>query len=308
MLVAQLRHFADFESLPPAALEVIAERARRLRLPARRWLVRPGRVLPDRYYLFEGRARLLEGGRSGIVNAGSARARRAVYPGAAGVETLTSAVFVSIDPALLECEAGSDTQLGVPEVTLGESSWQRRFLTSPLMQRLDPIAWQRILRAMRSQRYERGALVIEAGQRADCCYVLCSGQAQIRTADGTAVVAVLEPGALFGEDALVSGRERNADVVMNTAGSVVSLAAEQFQAWLLDAVVRPLRAADGRPLISLGPDCPSALLPMPLAGIRTAARSLSPAQRYGIVGGGWRERSLAAFLLAEQGINARPLA
>jgi CRP-like cAMP-binding protein len=308
MLVVQLRHFADFESLPPAVLEVIAGRARRLRLPARRWLVRPGRALSDRFYLLEGRARLLEGGRSGIVSAGSARARRAVYPGATGVETLTSAVFMSIDPALLECEAGSDARLGVPEVSLGESSWQRRFLTSALMQRLDPTAWQRILRAMQSQRYEPGALVIEAGQRADCCYVLCSGQAEIRAAAGTVVLAVLEPGALFGEDALVSGRERNADVVMNTAGSVVSLAAEQFQAWLLDVVVRPLRDADGRPLISLGPDCPSALLRVPLTGIRSAARSLSPAERYGIVGGSWGERSLAAFLLAEQGINARPVA
>jgi CRP-like cAMP-binding protein len=304
----QLRRFTDFAAMPAPALDAVAARARRLRVPARRWLVRPGRLLSGRFYLLEGRIQLIEAGRSVIVNAGSARARRAVYPGASGVETLTPALFVSVDPALLDAPDRVDPRasLGVPEVNAGESSWQRRFLTSPLMQRLDPAAWQRILRAMSRRHVEAGEPVVRLGERADCCYVLSAGAAEIHDATER-VVATLAPGHLFGEDALVSGGARNASVVMTCAGSVVSLAADCFQSWLLDAVVWPVASTDGRRTISLEPHRPADVW-LPVDELRSAGARLPPGPPYVIVGAGWRARALAAFLLAEQGIDARPLA
>lgn len=309
MVLAELKRFAGLDALPAGALDTVAARARRLRVPSGRWLVRPGRRLPSLFFLLEGRIRLLEGGRSVIVSAGSARARRAVYPGVAGVETLTPAVFLSVDPDLLDAVAGPEAgePPGVPEVNAGESSWQRRFLTSPLMQRLEPAAWQRILRAMTTEWYPSGTRVIRAGDAAACCYVLCSGRARIVTADGEETRAVLEPGSLFGEDALVSGRARNAHVVMARGGSVVSLSAEHFQSWLLDAVVRPLAAVGDRPVISLDPRDGRAVSCPTLNDIRHSGRTLSSGETYAIVGGAWPERTLAAFLLAEQGIDASPL-
>src|SRR5690606_17657091 len=143
---------------------VLAAGARRLRVPARRWLVRPGRVLAARVYLLEGRVRLVEAERAVIVNAGSARARRAVYPGAAGVATLATSVFLWVDPAGLDGPGPHPAGLGMPEVNAAESSWQRRFLTSPLMQRLEPAAWQRVLRAMSRTRRHAGEVIIRAGE------------------------------------------------------------------------------------------------------------------------------------------------
>lgn len=303
----ELKTFSDFDGLPPAVVEALAARARRLRVPARRWLVRPGRVLSGRFYLLEGRVQLIELGRSVIVHAGSARARRAIYPGAAGVETLTPAVFLNVDSALLEAaggEAGGDG-LGAPEVVSEEACWQRRFLSSPLMQHLAPTAWQRILRAMTRHDFAAGDTVIRAGERAACCYVLRAGTAAIRRGDET--LARLTPGALFGEDALIRGGVRNADVIMTGAGSVMSLPAERFRAWLLDVVVRPVTAPDGRVRLALDATA-EADVRLSVDELRDARWRLAAAEQYVVVGAGAAERALAAFLLAEQGIDARPLA
>ena len=309
MAAAELSRFIGLEGLPGDTLEDLAGKARRLRLPAGRWLVRPGRRLSMQVFLLHGRVRLLQGGRSVVVSAGSARARRPIYPGAAGVETLTSAEFLRVDPALLASVAGlaGGEDPGVPEVLADDASWQGRFLASPLMQRLDGPAWQRILRAMSRERYASGTPIIRAGGGAECCYVLCAGRADIVRPGTGETLAVLEPGSLFGEDALVSGRARNADVVMREDGSSVSLSAEHFQAWLLDAVVRPLGAVGERPVVSLDPSCRRARLWPTLDDIRQAGRALSPGVEHAVTGGTWPERTLAAFLLAEQGIDARPL-
>lgn len=311
-----LRRFAAFRDLPAATLDAVAKQARELRVPAGRWLVRPGRRLSACFFLAEGRVRLLEPSGARVVRAGSRRAWDAVYPGAAGVETLTAARFLRVAPGLLDALAGDRARLEVPDLESEEAakdaarpaSWQRRFLTSPLMQRLDPVAWQRILRAMTAESLPAGARVIEAGEVGRCCYVLCSGRAAIESPRNGEILAVLEPGSLFGEDALVSGRARNASVVMLSAGRVVSLAAEHFQSWLLDAVVLPLPDPGSRTVISLEPHGPTGARGLSLHDIRCVGQALAPQQGYAIVGGSWAERSLAAFLLAEQGVDARPVA
>lgn len=302
-----LKRFSDFETLPGTALEAAAARARRLRVPARRWLVRTGRTLSGRFYLLEGRVQLVEAGRTVIVNAGSARARRAVYPGASAVETLTQALFLNVQgPVPIAAEANdSRSGLALPEVRVAESSWQRRFLTSPLMQRLEPMAWQRILRAMSRRELRAGDAVIRLGEEADACYVLCSGGAEIRDA-GESLVATLTAGNLFGEDALVSGRRRNANVVMQSDGAVVSLAAPLFQLWLLDVVVRPLSSPEGHRTLSLEQRA-GADRYLPVTALRSAREALPAEEAYAIVGGSRTERWLAAFLLAEQGFDARPV-
>ncbi len=306
--VRHLKHFSEFAGWAPADLAAVASQARRVRVPAGRWLVRPGRSLAGRFYLLEGRVRLVEGGRSVIVNAGTARARRAVYPGVAGVETLTAAVFLRVDPAAVDAARAirGDGRPDVPVVSSEDASWQCRFLATPLMQRLEPAGWQRILSAMCRHDLPAGSRIIEPGEPAECCYVLCSGRARIHDRPGR-LLAVVEAGGLFGEDALVSGRVRNAGVVMEQAGVVMSLAAAQFQAWLLDVVVRPLADPDGRPVISLHANRPGAVMVLSPGAARVAGARLSRARGYALVGGTWPERTLSAFLLAEQGIDASPV-
>ena len=304
MYLDELKRLPAFADLPSATLEALASGARPLRLPSRRWLVRPGRALVGHYYLLEGRIRLTDAGAGRVVAAGSARAREPVYPGAREIETLTAALFLRVDPPAPDIVAATDLA-DVAEVR-DDDPWQQRFLMSPLMQRLEPAAWQRILRAMTSERHLAGERIISAGATADRCFVLCSGRAEILSADAGSMLATLEPGSLFGEDALITGRVRNASVLMRSPGSTVSLPADQFAIWLLQTVVQPLSHPHDRHLISLDPLPTAAAHHLPVADIRTAARALSPECRYAIVGATARERALASFILAQLGIDARP--
>jgi CRP-like cAMP-binding protein len=306
MCIDDLKRIAAFAGLPATAMTALAADARRVRLPSRRWLVQPGRALAGHYYLLDGRVRIVGDGSPEVVSAGSQRAQTAVYPGAIGVETLLPSLFLRVDPEQLDwpSEAG---ELGVPEVRSDDDGWQRRFLMSPLLQKLAPAAWQSILRAMSRHTHEAGEQIVTAGASADRCYVLCAGNAEIATAAGRPI-ATLQPGNLFGEEALISGAVRNASVRMRTAGATVSLAAVQFENLLLHAVVQPLADAEERWLISLDDEPAAGAIAMAVAGARAAARTLPPHQRYGIVGGTRRERALTAFLLIQQGIDAAPVA
>jgi len=307
MQPARLRHFEDFAALPPPAFAAVARAARCLRLPAGRWLVRPGRSLPDRYYLLEGRVSLLDGGRRLPVAAPSPRSRRAVYPGVAGVETLSPVALVRVAPALLEELAVPAEPPGMPAVDGAESTWQRRFLTAPLMAGLAPEAWQRVLRAMTRHDFAAGEVVVAAGEPALCCYVLSAGRAAIVDRRGDQLASLL-PGALFGEDALLSGTGRNATVRMTADGGAVSLPAACFEAWLVEAVTPVIASARGRRLLTVDDPGPAGALPVALAGLRGAARCLPAAETYAVCGGSLRQRRLTAFLLAEQGLDVRPLA
>ncbi|MFU8817323.1 MAG: cyclic nucleotide-binding domain-containing protein [Pseudomonadales bacterium] len=308
MYLDVLKRLPAFVGLPAAALEALAAGARQLRLPPRRWLVRSGRALAGHYYLLEGRVRVVGGaaGSAAVVAAGSTRAREPIYPGAREVETLSSALFLRVDPHAPDVTAIAGLP-DVVEVRADDDLWQQRFLLSPLMQRLDPAAWQQILRAMTTEQQQRDECIIAAGAAADRCYVLCSGRAEIIGADGATAVATLSPGSLFGEDALITGRVRNASVWMRSSGSTVSLPAELFATWLLHRVVQPLAHPDGRRLLSLDRHPPAAALHLPVTDIRAAARTLSPEHHYAIVGATHRERALAAFLLTQQGLDARPV-
>ncbi|HEX7037727.1 MAG TPA: cyclic nucleotide-binding domain-containing protein [Pseudomonadales bacterium] len=296
----RLRQFSDFATLDPAALAAVAASSKRLRVPARRWLLRAGRRLSGRFYLLEGRVQLVEQGRPVIVAAGSARARRMIYPGAAAVETLTPAEFLRV--LVPAPEHAADLPAGVPDL-LAEECWQQRFLSSPLMQRLDPQIWQRVLRAMRRIRFAAGERLIRLGAGADCCYVLCSGSAEIRSADGRPL-ARLEPGSLFGEDALICGGVRNADVVACVAGTAMALEAERFRGWLLEEVVQPIGEIGARIAVDLGGGIG---LRVAVPALRRVAPELDREVGYAITGGSVAERNLAAFLLAEHGLDARPL-
>ncbi len=320
----RLSRFEPFHAVPLPALRLLARSVRWLQVPAGRYLVRPGRVLSDTLYLCEGRIRVLDGGHTGVVEGGSRRARRPVYPGAQLLTTLTASRFAAVptaavermrghpagpsraaDPAHPDPELGSGLLPALPRVTTTPSSWQARFLSSPLLQHLRPADWQRLLRSLTPREFAAGEPVLRRGEPARCCYVLQRGRVEVWTVMGAAA-ARLDAGALFGEDALVTGGTRNASVIASGAVVAGELQAEGFRRWLLSALPDPLRHAGGRRLISLEPGCPGAMV-VPLAEIRAVAPRLRLDAGYAVTGGNAPCRSLAALLLTQRGLDARAL-
>ena len=199
------------------------------------------------------------------------------------------------------------TGLPVPTVGMVESGWQARFLATPLLRRLAPVHWQQLLQGLRVASFSAGDTVIEARTPGADCYVLQSGRARVHA--GSVTLAILEPGALFGEDALITGGLRNASVAMLTEGRVGALPAERFERWLLNAVIRPLPRIGSRTALCIDDVPPRGhrCLHVPLARIRDPAIVLSASTAYCVVGRGLRERWLAAFVFAQQGHDALPL-
>jgi hypothetical protein len=196
---------------------------------------------------------------------------------------------------------------GLPVATLyTDDGWQTRFLGSPLLQRLEPLHWQQLLQGMTVVRLVAGEPLLEADAPGDACYVLQSGRMRVHR--GAATLALLDPGALFGEDALITGARRNASATPLTDCRVGRLPAERFERWLLGAVIRPLARIGARVPLAIGGNGPPAGgVGLPLARIRAPDGVLSRSARYCAVGGRLQERWLAAFVLAQQGYDVLPL-
>ncbi|MFP6816789.1 MAG: cyclic nucleotide-binding domain-containing protein [Pseudomonadales bacterium] len=296
-----LRRFSVFSELSPVDLATATAQARKLSLPAGRWLVRPGRELTGSYFLDRGSVRLYEP--DSVVEEWSARAHFALYPGARGVATLRAVDLLQVDVESLVGVFASVDESALPlcEPNWLTEGWESRFLGTHIMQRLRPAQWQRILRGMRRIVLSAGEPIVTEGESGHDFYVLCAGRAEVRSAGRC--VARLEPGGFFGEDAPITGTGRNATVAMLNDGSVLALSAGLFRSDLRSLCLAP-RVGQGSMIqidISDGPGNGS--LRVPLRELRERLVELDPGKPYRIVGGSASQRALAAFIFAQRGIS-----
>jgi CRP-like cAMP-binding protein len=317
MLQEQLGRLEPFAHLAGPALDRLARSARVRAFPAGRWLLRPGRRLIGHYFLLRGCVRIVDaGGVERRVDAGSERSRQPIYPGASTIATLSAVELLQVraddlaplPPDPVEPPAGAAALPEPPEMLDDDTSWQVRFLSLPLLQRLKPADWQRLLVGMVVQPVVAGQVLIRQGTPGDACYVLRAGRVRVHAHGRT--LAVLEPGTLCGEDALITGGRRNASVTLLDDGAVGRLEGAAFERWLLNAVIQPLPRIGARTALDVGGNAAHArgCLHLPLARLRDPDLALSPRVAYCVVGGALRERWLAAFVLAQQGFDVLPLA
>ncbi len=310
----QLRGFHPFAGLDPQVLAWVAGRSSILCVPEKRCLVRPGRSLRGYFYLLRGRLRLtLPGGGFRVATGQVPDAAWPVYPGPDAVVTLCQVQLLRVDVATEDLQAATQERgkrepnpALLPELQSTDQCWQHRFVSSDLLQRFSPFAWQRLLRAMVASSFGVGEFVVREGRPGDLCFVLRTGRAEVR--GNGRVLAGLAPGDFFGEEALITGLARNASVVMTERGSVMSLTAEAFRTLLLAEVVRVVDEQGCRTLLHIGADPRRGSEPLPLQQLRACARTLNPARSYAVTGGTSVQRALAVFVLAQQGIDAVALA
>ena len=103
----------------------------------------------------------------------------------------------------------------------------------PLLASLDPEPRRRLLATARRRRFARGEVVFHAGDPANSLHLLVSGRVAVRVvtpAGDTATLAILGPGATFGELALVGGGVRTATVVATEPAETLSLLTNQVAA------------------------------------------------------------------------------
>jgi CRP-like cAMP-binding protein len=310
MLDVALRRFEPFRDFTRPELATAAHHTRLLRLPARRWLLRPGGELTGSYYLLRGTLRCFEPERR--VRHGSKHALRAVYPGTSAIETCSITELLWVDMRTVafllglegeEPEAAPDQAAGVHARL---EPWERRLLRAPGLRRLQPSTWQRLFSRFEERPVPEGEDVIAFGAPADGFYVLKSGSAVVHRRGAT--LAHLQPGDVFGEDALVLGAVRNASVTMTTDGRVLSLPTSALPAILADGIVRAVATPGTGRVVDVASYEARGAMPdgsaLPLGGLREALDRLDPAEPCYLTGGRAEERVLAAFILTSRGFDA----
>lgn len=201
-----------------------------------------------------------------------------------------------------------------------DREWMIRLLKSRLFYRVPPSNILQIFQRLRPLRKREGEVVIGQGDPADCCYIIKEGVCEVSIlaegANESTPVAMLDTGEWFGEDALLSGKPRNATITMATDGVLMRLDRVDFDELLREPIVQLIDADKARTLLDEGArwlDVRTAdefearhlegAVNMPLNVLRLKSRLLQNNKRYIACCDTGRRSTTAAFLLNGAGLE-----
>ena len=200
-----------------------------------------------------------------------------------------------------------------------DREWMIRLLKSKLFHRVPPTNILEIFRRLRAFRQKEGDVIIRQGEAADCCYILKEGVCEVSISMGDSEptpVAMLEEGQWFGEEALLSGKPRNATVTMATDGVLMKLDRKDFDALLREPIINTMAAdkvlesvdrgawwLDVRTSDEFDQEHLVGATNMPLNVLRLKSRLLDPSKTYVAYCDTGRRSATAAFLLKNAGLD-----
>lgn len=202
--------------------------------------------------------------------------------------------------------------------------WLEKLLANPVFSSVPAQNIRTILQRLKPIDVPAGERIIEQGAVGETCYFLRSGLAQVtREHEGELqLLAELDEGACFGEEALLSDQPRNANVSMLEAGQVLALSRQDFIELLKAPVVAESTLQQAQPLVeqqqaqwldvrrqdeyerehALG------ALHMPLDVLRLKSRLLNKDLVYFCYCDNGKRSQNAVFLLTQLGFTAKMLA
>lgn len=198
-----------------------------------------------------------------------------------------------------------------------DRSWIRKMRHIMAFKNMPPANIKLLLERMESVPVKQGDVVIEQGSEGDYYYVLTDGKAKVTR---TVELAELNPGASFGEEALVSGGARNASITMTSDGIIMRLSKDHFNELLKEPLLNRVSPDEARVRVAKGArwldvrhakefaysHLPKALN-IPLHEIRMRMEELDKNTHYICYCGTGRRSSAAAFLLIQQGYEVSVL-
>jgi len=200
--------------------------------------------------------------------------------------------------------------------------WLERLLENPLFAKVPPSNVRAMLGRLQRVELAAGSMVLREGEVGDCCYFLNSGRAEVIRGAGSdrQVLAELEVGACFGEEALLADRPRNATVTVLDGGVVLRLDRHDFFSLLKAPVVDEVSLGEAARLLAAGAQwldvrlqeeyerahAPQSLH-MPLQLLRLKARLLDKGRGYLCYCDSGKRSVSAVFLLSQLGYKAYAL-
>lgn len=332
-------HFSPLDALSRDNLAELCRKARQTTTVAGRYLFRDGEQPAERLFLLGGTVELIgpDGGIEQTLEAGTANANRAldlVSPQARGARAKTEVTTLAVDRDLLDLmltwhQSGGyeveDLSDGADQASPDdEPDWMTRLLQTDCFRSIPAANIQAIFMRMEPVPYKAGDVVIRQGEAGDYFYMIRDGQCVVtRTTSAKPEgfhLAELGSGDSFGEEALISERERNATVTMRTDGTLMRLSKADFNALLTEPLLQWLDYDEAAELIEQGARWIDVRLPsefenghlpnainIPLFFLRLKVQKLDPVTTYILYCDSGRRSSAAAFLLSERGFTVHAL-
>ena len=240
--------------------------------------------------------------------------------------------FLSIDTDLLDVMLTWD-QTGIYEVkelqdnidpTTTIDDWMTVLLQTQAFHKIPPANIQAIFMRMQQVNHKAGDVIIKQGDEADFFYVLVRGTCSVTretplNKDGIRL-AELRIGDTFGEEALISESNRNATITMQSDGSVMRLAKDDFNTLLNEPTLDWVSYEDAKKLVADGAKWLDVRLPsefessheadainIPLYFIRLKLTALDEGTTYVVCCDTGRRSSAGAFIMNERGFKTKVL-
>jgi rhodanese-related sulfurtransferase len=178
------------------------------------------------------------------------------------------------------------------------------------------------IRRMQPKKVKAGETVVKSGEKGDAFYLISSGQAEVWRGtiydETEQIVATLGPGDTFGDEAMVTGGNRNATVKMASDGEMLvlgeadfrDLMSRQFIDELAPNVVEQMLATGWTPVdVRYDEEYEDSHIPgsihLPITELRTGhAAKLAKDGKYVTICLSGKRSAVAAFLLKQRGYNA----
>lgn len=197
-------------------------------------------------------------------------------------------------------------------------------LQSGIFSRLPAANVEEMFRRMTSITVTAGQVIIQQGGEGDYYYLIQSGCAQVTrvidTSQPALILADLNEGGAFGEEALVSDNKRNATVTMKTDGELLQLNKKDFVELLKVPIINQINMSEAQSKVNDGAVWVDVRLPseykyehiddainLPLNEIRHLANNLDENKEYILYCQTGRRSAAAAFVLALNGLNVKIL-
>jgi CRP-like cAMP-binding protein len=331
---AEIARFVPVNALSPDNLKELSRKARRMSLETGRYLFRDGNLPDARLFLLDGAVELVaEDGATRTVEAGSREAAgslEAVGRRLRAARARKASTVIAVDRDLLDLMVTWDQTGGyqVEDLSEGPASspddWMTRLLQTECFRRIPPANIQAIFMRMEPVQFNVGDVVIRQGDGGDYFYIIRDGRCLVTRAtrakpEGVRL-AELGPGDSFGEEALISDKERNATVTMLAGGTLMRMSKEDFNALLNEPLLQWVGYEEAAGIVAGGGRWIDVRLPgeyetghiesaenLPLFVLRMKAQRLDADTTYVVYCDSGRRSSAASFLLSERGLDVRVL-
>ncbi|MDH5324394.1 MAG: cyclic nucleotide-binding domain-containing protein [Gammaproteobacteria bacterium] len=240
--------------------------------------------------------------------------------------TKTDVLYLSVDANLLDIMLTWEQSGGYEVQDLqddqGDEDWMSKILQAKVFHKIPPANIQSVFMRMKETHFKAGEPVIKQGGEGDTFYIIREGNCRVirqtKKAPQGMVLANLQVGDNFGEEALISGGKRNASVVMASDGVLMSLSKDDFLELLNEPLLKSISYDDARAeggAVWLDVRLPqeyqtrhikgSVNLPLPL--IRARLDKLDPDRKYIVCCDTGRRSSTATYILSQHSLDASVL-